>query len=104
MVRRSLWPGPRLGLGTTVQARPAQRSTRVRPKALGSLWLTPTAQISVGLTTVTSYNQLAPVPTLGLGTTVQAAPSQCSTRVRPSVPLDVMPTAQTASARTGARL
>ena len=84
-----------MGADTWVQAPPAYRSM----SACGSpLSVTPTAQMSCAETPRTLRSSLKPVPGLGLGTTVQAAPSQCSTRagsaVWPLVPV-TDPTAQT---------
>src|SRR5438046_917315 len=88
-----------LGLGTIVQAEPFQCTVSVKVLTFVPLMVVklPTAQMSFAAPAETAVSVL-PVNVLpaggagsGAGTTVQAEPSQCSTRARPVSP---RPTAQ----------
>src|SRR5215469_6191855 len=81
-----LSPVPPLGLGATFQALPFQCSARVRRLPV-PLMYQPTAQALVAEVAATACRVLATVPALGLGTTFQIAPFQCSIRVRVVPPL-----------------
>src|SRR6266702_4238344 len=77
---------PTLGLETTSHWEPSQCSTNeafCMPLLPGCMC--PTAQMSLAATAVTAVRALSEVPGLGLGTTLQLVPSQCSVSVRGAV-------------------
>src|SRR5262249_41345593 len=71
---------PGLGLATTLQLVPFQCSISVCP-APAALTKLPTAHTSVAETAAAAARLLKPVLALGLGTTLQLVPSQCSISV-----------------------
>jgi hypothetical protein len=93
---------PTLGLETRLQLVPFHCSISVWKTPL-ELMEDPTAQMSVAETTATAFRTLSDVPTLGLETTFQLVPFQCSVRVC-LTPLEGVenPTAQTSEAETAA--
>src|SRR5215472_7868329 len=101
---RLLNPVLALGLATALQLVPFQCSIRVcvAPLALGRK--SPTAQTSPAETAVTPFSSLFCVLALGLGTTLQLVPFQCSMRVwdGPKPETTKLPTAHTSWAETAA--
>src|SRR5450432_2043019 len=84
---------PRLGVGTTVQSVPSQCIASVFPLT-DTTPEKPTAQTSSEATIATPLSRFAVGETFGLGTTLQAAPSQCIVNVE----APARPTAHTSSA------
>ena len=70
---------PAAGLGASVQARPSQCSIRVVRTCPGHRLPVPTAQALAGDSAATA-SSVPPPARSGLGTLVQARPSQCSIR------------------------
>jgi hypothetical protein len=91
---------PGLGLETTLQLVPFQCRVSVCKTPLLELSAYPTAQMSLAEATATEFNWFLNVPGLGLETTLQLVPFQCSISVWLS--LLAYPTAQTSLAETAA--
>src|SRR5215467_641668 len=73
--------GSTLGLLTTLQLVPFHCSTSVTQLVVLQEEEEPTAQMSLAETTATPFNTFEEVPTLGLLTTLQLVPFQCSISV-----------------------
>src|ERR1041384_4057929 len=91
--------GPTFGLGITLQTLPFQCNVSVASSS--PMRLLPTAQISLAEITASAARLFKGMLLGGLGTTVQAVPSQCRIRAGFAV-VAALPTAQTLLAATAA--